>query len=60
MDDLMRKGVLVAYQKRKQEAILHPFLKERVAFGILPHAQSMLQARHLRGDLEGYPSFLWR
>jgi len=60
MDDATRKEVLVAYQKRKQEEIMHPFLKERVPFGIVPHAQSMLLARHLRGELDGYPSFLWR
>ena len=60
MDDETRKEVLVAYQKRKQEEILHPFLKERVAFGIVPHVQAMLLARYLRGDLDGYPSFLWR
>jgi len=60
MDDDTRKEVLVAYQKRKQEEILHPFLKERVAFGIVPHVQAMLLARYLRGDLDGYPSFLWR
>jgi len=60
MDDGTRKEVLVNYQKRKQEEIMHPFLKERIAFGIVPHAQAMLLARHLRGDLDGYPSFLWR
>jgi CRISPR-associated protein Cas1 len=60
MDDDTRKEVLVAYQKRKQEEILHPFLKERVGFGIVPHTQAMLLARYLRGDLDGYPSFLWR
>lgn len=60
MDEATRKEVLVAYQKRKQEEIVHPYLRERVAFGIVPHAQAMLLARHLRGDLDGYPSFLWR
>jgi CRISPR-associated protein Cas1 len=60
MDEATRKEVLVAYQKRKQEEILHPFLKERVAFGIVPHVQALLLARYLRGDLDGYPSFLWR
>jgi CRISP-associated protein Cas1 len=60
MDEATRKEVLVAYQKRKQEEILHPFLKEKMAFGIVPHVQAMLLSRHLRGDLEGYPSFLWR
>lgn len=60
MDESTRKEVLVAYQKRKQEEIVHPFLRERVAFGIVPHIQAMLLSRHLRGDLDGYPSFLWR
>lgn len=60
MDAPTRKEVLVAYQKRKQEEIMHPFLKERVPFGIVPHSQAMLLARHLRGDLEAYPTFLWR
>jgi CRISPR-associated protein Cas1 len=60
MDDDTRKEVLLNYQKRKQEEIMHPFLKERVAFGIVPHTQAMLLARFLRGDLDGYPSFLWR
>jgi CRISP-associated protein Cas1 len=60
MDSATRKEVLIAYQKRKQEEIMHPFLKERVPFGMVPHAQAMLLARHLRGELEAYPSFLWR
>ena len=60
MDDATRKEVLVAYQKRKQEEILHPFLKEKVPFGIVAHVQAMLLARFLRGELDGYPSFLWR
>lgn len=60
MDDDARKTVLVAYQKRKEEEIQHPFLGEKIALGLLPHAQAMLLARHLRGDLDGYPPFLWK
>ncbi|MGO9273769.1 MAG: type I-C CRISPR-associated endonuclease Cas1c [Terriglobia bacterium] len=60
MDDATRKEVLIAYQKRKQEEILHPFLQERVAFGLTPHVQAMLLARFVRGDLDGYPTFLWK
>ena len=37
-----------------------PFLQERVAFGLTPHIQSMLLARFVRGDLDGYPTFLWK
>ncbi len=60
MDDDTRKAVLVAWQKRKQEEIIHPFLGERVALGLVPYIQAMLLARHLRGDLDGYPCFLWK
>jgi len=60
MDDETRKTVLVAYQKRKQEEILHPFIKEKVTIGFLPHIQAMLMARYLRGDLDCYPPFIWK
>ena len=60
MDDDTRKALLVAYQKRKQEEILHPFLNEKMAIGLLPFAQALLLARHVRGDLDGYPPFLWK
>lgn len=60
MDDETRKAVLVAYQKRKQDEILHPFLEERVSIGLLFHMQALLMARCLRGDLDGYPPFIWK
>ncbi len=60
MSDDTRKEVIVAWQKRKQEEIRHPFLDESAPIGLLPHLQAMLLARHLRGDLDGYPPFLWR
>ncbi|HUU26633.1 MAG TPA: type I-C CRISPR-associated endonuclease Cas1c [archaeon] len=60
MDDKTRKEVLVAYQKRKQDEIQHPFLGEKVQVGLLPHLQAMLLARCLRGDLDGYPPFFWK
>lgn len=60
MDDDTRKAVLVAYQERKQEELTHPFLDEKVKIGILFHVQALLMARFLRGDLDGYPPFIWR
>jgi CRISPR-associated protein Cas1 len=60
MDDDTRKSVLVAYQKRKQDEILHPFLEEKVPIGLLFHVQALLLARCLRGDLDGYPTFIWK
>jgi CRISP-associated protein Cas1 len=60
MDDATRKTVLVAYQERKQEEIVHPFLNEKTTVGMLVHLQALLLARHLRGDLDGYPPFFWK
>jgi CRISPR-associated protein Cas1 len=60
MDDETRKTVLVAWQKRKQEEIVHPFLGEKVEVGLVPYVQALLLARHMRGDLSGYPPFIWR
>ncbi len=60
MDDETRKTVLVAYQKRKQDEIMHPFLEEKAPVGLLFHIQALLMARYLRGDLDGYPPFIWK
>jgi CRISPR-associated protein Cas1 len=60
MDDATRKEAIVAWQKRKQEEIVHPFLGERVPIGLVPYVQALLLARHLRGDLDAYPPFVWR
>lgn len=60
LHDKARKEVLVAYQKRKQETITHPFLNENIAIGLVPHVQALLLARYLRGDLDGYPPFFWK
>lgn len=60
MDDETRKEVLNAWQKRKQEEITHPFLQEKVPFGLVPYVQALLLARHLRGDIEDYPPFFWK
>lgn len=58
MSDDARKTVLAAWQKKKQEEVVHPFLNERMAAGLLPHYQALLLARHLRGDLDAYPPYL--
>ncbi|MFZ5587056.1 MAG: type I-C CRISPR-associated endonuclease Cas1c [Thermodesulfobacteriota bacterium] len=60
MDSDTRKTVLVAYQERKREELTHPFLGEKLALGLVPHVQALLLARHLRGDLDAYPPFVWR
>lgn len=60
MDDELRKRVLTEWQNKKKEVIMHPYLKEKVEWGMVPYVQAMLLARYLRGDLDGYPVFLWK
>jgi len=60
MKDEARRTVLTAWQERKQDQITHPFLKEKIPWGLVPHAQALLLTRHLRDDLNEYPPFLWK
>ena len=60
MNEDTRKDLLIAYQKRKQEEIFHPFIGEKIAIGLIPHIQASLFARYLRGDLDAYPPFIWK
>lgn len=60
LKDDARKSVLVAWQERKRESVRHPFIGESIAFGLVAHVQAQLLARHLRGDLDGYPPFVWK
>lgn len=55
-----RKKFINAWQEKKQEKIQHPFLDEKISWGLVPYAQSLLLARFLRGDLDEYPPFLWK
>ncbi len=59
MNDETRKKVLTLWQERKKEKITHPYLKEKVEFGLIPYIQALLLARYLRGDLDSYPPFFW-
>ena len=58
LTDAGRKKVLVAYQKRKDDVVTHPYLEEKTTLGLLPHLQALLFARYVRGDLDGYPAFV--
>ena len=60
LDDEFRKRLLAEWQSKKKETLTHPYLKEKVEWGMVPYVQAMLLARYLRGDLEGYPVFLWK
>ncbi|MFD2837531.1 CRISPR-associated endonuclease Cas1 [Azotobacter vinelandii] len=58
--DEARKQVLTAYQERKREELRHAFLEEQAPLGLFMFIQAQLLARHLRGDLDAYPPFIWK
>ena len=60
LNDAGRKQFLTAWQNRKREEITHPFLKEKIMWGLVPYVQALLLASTLRGDTDGYPPFLWK
>ncbi len=60
MEDDTKKIFLSAFQEKKQEKITHPFLEEKIEWGMVPYVQSLLLARFIRGDIEEYPPFLWK
>lgn len=60
MDDDTRRKFLAMWQERKQEKIQHPYLNEKISWGLVPYAQALLLARYIRGDLDEYPPFLWK
>lgn len=60
LNDKGRKIFFSAWQNHKKEIITHPFLKEKVEWGLVPYVQALLLARTIRGDMEEYPPFLWK
>ena len=60
LTDSGRKTFLNEWQKKKREEITHPFLNEKVSWGLVPFLQAQLLARTIRGDLDEYPSFFWK
>ncbi|MDC3415901.1 type I-C CRISPR-associated endonuclease Cas1c [Aquibacillus salsiterrae] len=60
MTDDARKKFISAWQNKKQEKITHPYLGEKISWGLVPHSQALLLARYLRNDLDEYPPFLWK
>lgn len=60
LNDDARKTFIKAWQERKKEVVVHPFLGEKCSWGILPFVQAQLLSRYIRGDLDDYPPYLWR
>lgn len=60
MTDEARRKFVATWHERKQDKLTHPYLKEKIMWGLVPYAQAMLLARYLRGDLDEYPPFLWK
>mgnify|MGYP000651335048 FL=1 len=60
MSDETRKAILTQWQNRRQEKINHPFLEEKIEWGLVPYAQALLLARTIRNDMDAYPPFMWK
>lgn len=60
LTDDARRRFLKAWQDHKREQLTHPFLKEKLSWGLIPYVQAQLLSRYLRGDLDEYPPFLWK
>ncbi len=60
LTDEARRSFLKSWQERKQEVITHPYLGEKLPWGLVPYIQALLLARYIRGDLDAYPPFLWK
>ena len=60
LTDTGRKKFLKAWQERKRDTMTHPYLNEKMNWGMVPYVQALLLARFIRGDLDGYPPFLWK
>ena len=60
LTDEGRKKILEAWHAHKEGVLTHPFLEEKIKWGLVPHVQALLLARYLRGDLDAYPPFLWK
>lgn len=60
LNDNGRKLFLKHWQEKKRDEITHPFLKEKMPWGLVPYIQSLLLARFIRSDIDEYPPFLWK
>ncbi len=60
LTDSGRKTFLKSWQEKKKDTLTHPYLNEKMSWGMIPYLQAMLLARYLRGDLDAYPPFLWK
>ena len=60
LSDDGRRKFLKTWQERKRDTLTHPYLGEKLSWGMIPYVQALLLARCLRGDLDGYPPFLWK
>ncbi len=60
MTDEGRRAFLKAWQEKKRDTLTHPYLAEKMSWGMIPYVQALLLARYLRGDLDAYPPFLWK
>lgn len=60
MNDDARKTLITAYQKKKEVVVTHPYVEKKMHLAILFHTQAKLLARFIRGDIDGYPVYIYK
>lgn len=60
LKDEARRNFLKDWHEKKQTLITHPFLEEKIPWGLVGYVQALLLARTVRGDIDEYPPFLWK
>lgn len=60
MNEAARKLIITAYQKKKEDVLNHPYVDKKMHIAILFHTQAQLMARYIRGDIDGYPVYIWK
>ena len=60
MNEIARKTLITAYQKKKETVLSHPYVEKKMHLAILFQIQARLLARHIRGDIDGYPVYIWK
>ncbi len=57
LTDDARKNIINLWQERKFEQVTHPYLNEKIEWGLIPYTQALLMARYIRGDIDEYPPY---
>lgn len=60
IDEDVKRKLMMSWEKKNGEIIKHPFIEEKIEWGLVPFVQAQLLAHYIRGSLDAYPPFLWK